>query len=215
MSRCRPGDNRGFSLTELLVIVAIMGVLCALALPTFQRSQQKVEKLGCASNLRQIGSYIQLYATDNNGSLPGPAFLAVGQSLKLTRGLLTQINKSIALSTSEDQNCPFAVCPTADKLSHKARPATHFRRISSVPDGTGSFFDPFGYAAESVPMRVAAVAARSPVGLSRLPMVYDRNAEGLPTPMIHEGARNYLFMDGHVETLPGENPFQEIGISIN
>ncbi len=62
----------GFSLIELLVVVAIVGVLLALVLPSLKAAKEAAGKVKCASNLRQIGySFIQ-YATDHKDWGPGP-----------------------------------------------------------------------------------------------------------------------------------------------
>ncbi|MCS7336658.1 MAG: prepilin-type N-terminal cleavage/methylation domain-containing protein [Verrucomicrobiae bacterium] len=58
----------GFTLAELLVVVAILGVLSALLLGAASRSKQAAHRARCVSNLRQIGVATLLYWADNGGA---------------------------------------------------------------------------------------------------------------------------------------------------
>jgi prepilin-type processing-associated H-X9-DG protein len=62
--------HRGFTLVELLVAVAIAIVLLGLLAAVFQRAREKARQTCCASNLRQIGQAIRLYAQDYDGAPP-------------------------------------------------------------------------------------------------------------------------------------------------
>ncbi len=55
---------------ELLVVVAILGILAALLFPVVGGMRTKSDRTKCASNLRQIGVALQTYAGENNGELP-------------------------------------------------------------------------------------------------------------------------------------------------
>jgi len=59
-----------FTLLELLVTAAIIGVLAALLLPALSKAREKSRRIACASNLRQINQSIHLYADDWSESLP-------------------------------------------------------------------------------------------------------------------------------------------------
>jgi len=60
----------GFTLLELLVVVALIGILAALLLPGLSRTQAKARTASCINNLKQLGIAISLYADDHEGKLP-------------------------------------------------------------------------------------------------------------------------------------------------
>jgi len=60
----------GFSLPELLVVMATITTLMAILLPSLGRAREQARRVACASNLRQIGLGLQMYAMDNEGQYP-------------------------------------------------------------------------------------------------------------------------------------------------
>ena len=59
-----------FTLVEILVVIAVMGVLAALLLPTLGRAKESARATACLSNLRQVGTSLQLYVQDHDNRLP-------------------------------------------------------------------------------------------------------------------------------------------------
>ena len=60
----------GFTLIEVLVVVAIIGVLAALLFPVFASAREKARASSCLSNYHQIGIAIQMYAQDSDDKTP-------------------------------------------------------------------------------------------------------------------------------------------------
>lgn len=69
---------RGFTLVELLVVIGIIALLISILLPALSKAKTAAAGAACASNLRQIGMALSLYATDNKGFLPRPASRGMG-----------------------------------------------------------------------------------------------------------------------------------------
>src|SRR5688572_26206612 len=62
-------EVRGFSLVELLVVMAIIGLLIALLIPAVQAAREASRRTVCKNNLKQMGLALQLHV-DNRGHFP-------------------------------------------------------------------------------------------------------------------------------------------------
>lgn len=66
MMRLRRGE--GFTLVEIMIVVAIIGLLASIAIPNFIKARASARKNVCINNLRQIESAKDQWAIENNKS---------------------------------------------------------------------------------------------------------------------------------------------------
>jgi len=65
-----PG-RKGFTLIELLIVVVIIGILAAIAIPKFANTKEKAYVAAMKSDLRNLATYEEQYAADNQGAYFG------------------------------------------------------------------------------------------------------------------------------------------------
>jgi prepilin-type processing-associated H-X9-DG protein len=62
--------QRAFSLLELILMIAIIGILISLLMPAVAKAQLKAKRIKCVHNLKEIGNGFHLFANDHQSRLP-------------------------------------------------------------------------------------------------------------------------------------------------
>jgi prepilin-type N-terminal cleavage/methylation domain-containing protein/prepilin-type processing-associated H-X9-DG protein len=215
LARISGGEQarHGFSLTEMLVVLAIMAVLAAILLPSLVRQQSAAAAAKCVGNLRSISAGLMAYAAENDGKLiPSAARGSTGLNgagLNWYRVLEPYMGHP-QRSLDAPADLPWQQCP-----------GKRFPVVNNLTVGYGWNFMNFGHdvlnsatwgrGENSRLSQVAQPARTIIIGDSQdeiLPgqdFVHRYIYEGVTRmPRRHSGRGNFLFLDGHVQALTPE-----------
>jgi prepilin-type N-terminal cleavage/methylation domain-containing protein/prepilin-type processing-associated H-X9-DG protein len=201
----------GFTLVELLVVIAVIAILAALLLPSISQAKRKALQANCTSNLRQIGVALQLWIDENDGWLPPGG----GAQHGLFTGLRTDYREEPApvryrhqlvyyLAQQLSQPAPDSTlrealifyCPAAraaygtnqyfaGRICYGLTATNYYRDESGTPKLS---FNPFGYppgiveTERSGPSRVARISAERSV--SEVYAIVDLDKTAIPQTFI-------------------------------
>jgi len=186
--------GRGFTLLELLVVVSIIAMLTATLIPTVNATLRSVKTVTCASNLRQVGTAIQAYRSDNSDRLPSARYMpAPFVSVDTDPGLPEALRNYIRY----DDGKPSAVwqCPDDDTVFDLAGTSYDYISAFSGQKPGEIIFIQWG------------VATESEIILSRdfddAAADVEDSDEPLEIPKRHL-RRNNLWLDGHVGVIEFE-----------
>ena len=66
----RAKESSGFTLIELMIVIAILSILMMIMIPNMIRSRDQAKLSSCQANLRNIAAALENYATENGGRYP-------------------------------------------------------------------------------------------------------------------------------------------------
>ena len=90
----RNRNSRGFSLIELVIVVVIMGVIAAIAIPRLSRGARTAGGSALKSNLAALRNSIELYAAEHDGNYPGATIAAQLTQYSNFTGGTTSVTKT-------------------------------------------------------------------------------------------------------------------------
>jgi len=216
MSRLFYRHRHGFTLVEMLVVIAIIAVLAAIAFPGYKSMLESSRATQCTANLREIFTGIQGYVQENNGQYPPSRktggnpefwFAAIGPYLDEGR----RFDQSKVKSGPWPQNIPFA-CPSC--TNHGWGGAGIDVGINGYQ--VGATVDPKN---STTGLRIAKASALSTtllvadawddatkMGAWQVGYRIGPNAKfsGTSIATRHKGRANVLYFDGHVGQVTSE-----------
>jgi prepilin-type N-terminal cleavage/methylation domain-containing protein len=72
----------GFTLIELMIVIAIIAILAAILIPNFIHARSMAQLTGCKSNLKNIATALEAYSVDNGGHYPSSLGLITPNYIK-------------------------------------------------------------------------------------------------------------------------------------
>jgi prepilin-type N-terminal cleavage/methylation domain-containing protein/prepilin-type processing-associated H-X9-DG protein len=213
--------NRGFTLIQLLVVIAIIGILVAILVPVLARAKASALKAICASNLYQIGKALHMYAKDWDGYAPPYTTQAAA-----SRESLEEVNSGRRKPGDpgyrewyDEQHRPTGKELRAAYEPYVKDNATWFCPAQPYAHKRGEFFDftLSSYDFEIMAREHAPMPVDEPMSCcagvlppSWVVYAWDGSAVGhrghlLPGGSPHGVAVNAVFFDGHVKFCTGHN----------
>jgi prepilin-type N-terminal cleavage/methylation domain-containing protein len=113
MERIHIRKVRAFTLVELIVVIGIVTLIASILLPAINRARERGRQVVCASNLRQIGEQLLIYANRSHGWLY-PVGPAGGDGLPTTLGTTVDRSHRWPVYVFGVWNPPIMLCPSDD-----------------------------------------------------------------------------------------------------
>ena len=197
----------GFTLTEILVVLGIIGLLSAIAFPVFSRVRERGRYATCTSNLKQLALAMQQYVQDNDGVYPTATYIISGSPTILWH---QRLQPYVTYGS-------VYYCPTLKALDEPTDISNYTLNrfgLNFVPTSANAGAD--------VGKNEAAIQFASKTFLLTEEVFLPQNESGgfgppypqlgaeAPSPcgqgktyssVVHSGGANYSFVDGHVKWL--------------
>jgi prepilin-type N-terminal cleavage/methylation domain-containing protein len=102
----------GFTLLELLVVIAVIAILAALLFPAINNAKAKARQTACSNNLRQINLGIHMYSDDSSDAAPSPGTAAATTNLvSLYSGYKRLMKSYVGLNGTSSPGDRLFACP--------------------------------------------------------------------------------------------------------
>jgi prepilin-type N-terminal cleavage/methylation domain-containing protein/prepilin-type processing-associated H-X9-DG protein len=204
--------RHGFTLVELLVVFAILGVLAGMLFPALARVRSQAHRTSCTSNLKQIGIAFSLYLNTHDDFYPcaqDPISASPFYWLWMGRGWRSFV--APFLSQKIDPRNPSVLFCRADLQAENKYESTSYaysmcfyhspEQIDAIADTACTYSNP----QPSIGQRGTAVNFPDRKALAG---EWTSNHEPIPDDKgwwTAGGARNFLFADTHADYVPAQN----------
>jgi len=194
-----PGKSRAFTLIELIVVIAIVGLLAALLFPVFSQARKNSRQSVCLSNLRQLSTATLMYVQDYDEIVPNVTGANTGVDMR---------GGWIYFSAVGNLWASPPVPPTFDVTQGTIYPYIRDKRVYICPS------DPMGERAglsyaindclHSVPKPFEGMSFGNPIRLYRYPaltMLFTEEGQGANSIVGTTNDGGLAYGDGHGDIL--------------
>lgn len=202
----------GFTLVEILISLALIGVLVALSTAGLSKYFESAERLKCLAMMRRIGSAIQAYSADNQNEFPRSAHNSwmLGKQA-WGRAIIPYLDESAPENAPESWFYTRYRCP-ADKRTHataRSYALNVFFQLGAADSYTGSPATWWTTPAVPYPASTVLVAENKSGADHFMSHMWStpNGASNAVDTVRHVQNANYLFVDGHIESLKLSDTF--------
>ena len=189
-----PGRTPGFTLVELLTVIAIVALLAILFVPLGSKLIEKSRASACASNLRQIGVAMNLYAAENTDSYPRMGF-ETGETNSWQEKLIPYcgMQPDAMGAPPKPRSAGIFLCPAL--IPKENRSTAYGMNFFMSPK---YYPDKWGYRRVVIPepARTIIVGEKN---YNADQVNAENSGQTTAVEFRHSGSANYLLADGHVE----------------
>lgn len=132
----------GFTLIELMIVIAIIAILAAILVPNFLKARAQGQLTACKSNCKNIATALEMYSSDNGGRYPPQASFAA----LLTSGNYLKLIPTCPAAGSSTYTPNFSSTQTPDSFSFFCTGNNHAKAYTGFGTVSGGFPQ---YSAES------------------------------------------------------------------
>jgi prepilin-type N-terminal cleavage/methylation domain-containing protein/prepilin-type processing-associated H-X9-DG protein len=200
-------QQRGFTLVELLVVIAVISILAGMLLPVLENAVESARQIKCVNNMKQISVVLNIYADDNNGYRP-PVY---ENSVYWDCSEVWDILYGVAWN-SERWGKSIFYCDSSDSIYNwrETHTASHYGLNSNYPDGWSTAPQKWSICKWPSKTLLVGEAFRHHLNRGMQPQgqtIFPHNDSALMNTLFMDGHTDILFDDEFLLTFSGHNKF--------
>lgn len=199
-----------------MVVLAVVMLMAALAVPAVGRAMESGERARCAGNLRSLGAGVQLYAADHNGRLPGTTHSGTNYWIEELRGVLGTNYDRVRISPRDPKGADrLAQGGTSYVMNARVNPEAFANEFGEIEPGVAVYDNMSRLTSPSQVILLFLASTNKGTAPSEDHICSDITTwdgfrrETWPDAFLGgdqetepSGLSNYLFADGHVAGIP-------------
>jgi prepilin-type N-terminal cleavage/methylation domain-containing protein/prepilin-type processing-associated H-X9-DG protein len=190
--------TKAFTLVEMLVVIAIIGILAALLLPALNGGQRRAQRIFCENSLQEIGVAFHVFSNDHTGKFPMDVSTNDGGSMEYIENgfragqIFYTAYHTFQVLSNELVRSQLLVCPADLREAVSNFPALQNKNVSYFVGANGTFDKPASILAGDRNLTTNSFETPTILEIgpqSRLSWTWE----------MHQFQGNVVFGDGHVE----------------